>query len=250
MPGKKRTKILQNKLDPAVWIPRKEAARILYISLPTVLRLAGPSFRIAWTRDPSGRKLCFVNAADVERVRLERLGPKMDELERLVLSQLASGKTPNEIVCAHRHVTLEDIQRIRDLSVHMCGGFIVNPPEATEVRKYLDESVVDGISLAQHVRAIVERMDKLARARDAEVPGVFVVHRRGAEELRRLLGENVVDEKSLLERVRALVERAGTPVAPVPTVSTDPPTERPSGVVPAADASKAEEEPPSSKHSS
>src|SRR5437016_4564679 len=87
-----------NRLDPATWLPRREAARILNVSLPTILRWEGPRFRIKATRDKRGRVAWFVCAADVERVRLERLGPTMHELESFVLSELATGRTASEIV--------------------------------------------------------------------------------------------------------------------------------------------------------
>jgi len=157
-------------LDPAVWIPRKEAARILNISLPTVLRWEGPRFRITWTRDPSGRKLCFVNAEDVERVRFERLGPKMDELERYVLAGLAAGRTPSEMVRDGHRVTLEDVQRIRDLDVQLSGAFTVHPDEAVELRQLLDLPTIDGRLLVTRVLDLVSRVERLAmRATNAEL---------------------------------------------------------------------------------
>jgi hypothetical protein len=157
-----RQKGRQKSLDPAVWIPRKEAARILNISLPTVLRWEGPRFRITWTLDASGRKLCFVNAEDVEHVRLERLGPKMDELERYVLAGLAAGRTPSEMVRDGHRVTLEDVQRIRDLDAQLSGAFTVQPAEASELRQLLDVDVVDGSSLVRRVREVVVRAEMLA----------------------------------------------------------------------------------------
>src|SRR5689334_21055706 len=105
-----------NTLDPATWIPRREAARILNVSLPTILRWEGPRFRIKATRDKRGRLAWFVAAADVERVRLERLGPTMHELEAFVLSELAAGRDVSEIVRSGPHVTLADVERVRDMS--------------------------------------------------------------------------------------------------------------------------------------
>lgn len=155
---------LEIKADPDSWIPRKEAARILSVSINTIVRWAGPRFRIKWTRDSvSGRKLCFVNAADVERVRLERLGPTMHELEAFVLSELAAGKTPSEIVRSKQNrVTLEDVQRIRELESQLAGALFIHPQEASELRQLLDADIVDGAALVRHVRAIVERVERLA----------------------------------------------------------------------------------------
>jgi hypothetical protein len=90
------------KLDPATWIPRREAARILNVSLPTILRWEGPRFRITSTHDNAGRVAWFVNAEDVECVRLERLGPTMAEIEAFVLTELAAGRTASEIVRSRR----------------------------------------------------------------------------------------------------------------------------------------------------
>lgn len=86
-----REKTRPEKLDSATWIPRKEAARILKVSLPTILSWAGPRFRV---REEKGRSRIrwFVHADDVERVRLRRLGPTMSELESFVLTELAAGR--------------------------------------------------------------------------------------------------------------------------------------------------------------
>jgi hypothetical protein len=125
--------------------------------------MQGRQLRATSTRDESGRTVWFVNVADLERVRLERLGPRMAELESLVLAELAQGKTASEIVRANsRHVTLEDIQRIRDLDAHLSGAIVVHPAEASELRQLLDASVVDGPSLVRHVRTVVERVEMLA----------------------------------------------------------------------------------------
>jgi hypothetical protein len=86
----------------------------------------------------------------------------MDELERYVLSELAAGRTPSEIVRARQHVTLADVQRIRDLDVHLSGAFTVHPDEALELRQLLDLDVVDGASLVRRVRDVVTRVEMLA----------------------------------------------------------------------------------------
>jgi hypothetical protein len=95
-----KQKARAEKLDPAVWIPRREAARILNVSLPTILRWEGPRFRLTSTRDAAGRVAWFVNADDVERARVERLVSTMAEIEAFVLTELAAGKTASEIVRA------------------------------------------------------------------------------------------------------------------------------------------------------
>jgi hypothetical protein len=157
-----KQKTRQKELDPAVWMPRGEAARILHVSRMTISRWESQQLRATSTIDPWGRTTWFVNVADVERLRLERLGPKMAELESLVLSELEEGKTAINIVRTHPHVTLEDVQRIRDLASHLSGALIVQPAEASELRVLLDANVVDGPSLVRHVRALVERVEMLA----------------------------------------------------------------------------------------
>jgi hypothetical protein len=121
----KDQKARDEKLDPATWIPRREAARILNVSLPTILRWEGPRFRITSTRDKWDRIAWFVNADDVERVRLERLGPTMAEIEAFVLTELAAGKTASEIVRAGRRVTLADVERIRDQDARCRGRLLL-----------------------------------------------------------------------------------------------------------------------------
>jgi hypothetical protein len=152
----------ENKLDPAMWIPRREAARILNVSLPTILRWEGPRFRITSTRDKWGRVAWFVNAADVERARLERLGPTMSELEAFVLTELAAGRTASEIVRAGRRVTLADVERIREHDASLSGGCVVDAATTRELRHLLGTDSVTGPLLLAQIRALVQRIESLS----------------------------------------------------------------------------------------
>jgi len=164
------------KLDPATWIPRREAARILNVSLPTILRWEGPRFRITSTHDSAGRVAWFVNAEDVERVRLERLGPTMAEIEAFVLTELAAGRTASEIVRAGKRVTLADVERIRDQDARLSGGLTIDTATARELRQEFAADFINGATLLAHVRALRQRTDALtgrlngARLGDIEEP--------------------------------------------------------------------------------
>ena len=151
----------EQKLDPATWIPRREAARILNVSLPTILRWEGPRFRITSTRDKWNRVSWFINAEDVERARLERLGPTMSEIEAFVLSELAAGRTASEIVRAGRRVTLADVERIRDQDARLSGAFVVDSSTARELREMFAVDLLSSALLLAHVRAIRQRVDAL-----------------------------------------------------------------------------------------
>jgi hypothetical protein len=159
-PAKKKGR--EKSLDPAVWIPRREAARILSISVQTILRWEGPRFRMTSTTDSVGRLTWFVNAADVERVRLERLGPTMHELEAYVLGELTRGTTPSEIVRSSHRVTLEDVERIRDLDARLSGSCIIDPITASELRHLLDLEALTATSLIAAVSAVISRVEMLA----------------------------------------------------------------------------------------
>lgn len=156
-----KQKARAEKLDPAVWIPRREAARILNVSLPTILRWEGPRFRITSTHDVAGRVAWFVNADDVERVRLERLGPTMAEIEAFVLTELAAGKTASEIVRAGKRVTLADVERIRDQDARLSGAFVVDAATARELRQMFAIESMNSASLLAHVRSQTRRIDSL-----------------------------------------------------------------------------------------
>jgi hypothetical protein len=157
-----KQKARAEKLDPAVWIPRREAARILNVSLPTILRWEGPRFRITSTRDAAGRVAWFVNADDVERVRLERLGPTMAEIEAFVLTELAAGKTASEIVRAGKRVTLADVERIRDQDARLSGAIVVDAAIARELRDLFGIDSMSPGSLIAHARALRRQTDTLA----------------------------------------------------------------------------------------
>jgi hypothetical protein len=158
-PAKEKSRA--NKLDPATWIPRKEAARLLKVSLPTILSWAGPRFRVTQikTRD---RIKWFVHAADVERVRLQRIGPTMHELESFVLTELAAGRTASEIVRAGHQVTLADVERIRDLDARLSGGFVIDAATACELRWVFNVAAMNGPLLLANVRALQQRVDALS----------------------------------------------------------------------------------------
>ncbi len=151
----------EQPLDPATWIPRREAARILNVSLPTILRWEGPRFRIASTRDKWGRLSWFINAADVERARLERLGPTMSEIESFVLSELAAGRTASEIVRAGRRVTLDDVERIRDQDARLSGGLVLDPATSHKLRELLGVEAMTSQLLLAHVRMMTRTIDVL-----------------------------------------------------------------------------------------
>src|SRR6266436_1484927 len=148
-PAKAKTR--PNKLDPATWIPRKEAVQLLKVSLPTILSWAGPRFRVAQVKTKARIKW-FVHAADVERVRLQRIGPTMHELESFVLTELAAGRSASEIVRAGHQVTLGDVERIRDLDVRLSGGFVVDAATSSELRHLLNIEAMSGPLLLAHIR--------------------------------------------------------------------------------------------------
>ena len=168
MKGKGR----ETRLDPTVWIPRREAARILSISLNTVLRWEGPRFRITSTRDSAGRIVWFVNAADVERARLQRLGPTMHELESFVLSELARGSSASAIVRSNHHVTLADIERIRDHDARLSGACVIDPVTTSELRQLLGAEAINASSLLKHVTDLVARVEMLTARLNGAAPSV------------------------------------------------------------------------------
>ena len=154
-------KTRREKLDSATWIPRKEAARILKVSLPTILSWAGPRFRVREENSRS-RIRWFVHAEDVERVRLQRLGPTMSELESFVLTEIAAGRTASEIVRSGRQVTLADIERIRDQDARLSGACIIDATTARELRQIFAIESMSAPLLLAHVRALRQRADALA----------------------------------------------------------------------------------------
>src|SRR5258705_6184414 len=154
-----KEKTRPNRLDPATWIPRKEAARILKVSLPTILSWAGPRFRVEQVTTRSRIKW-FVHAADVERVRLQRLGPTAHELESFVLAELAAGRTASEIVRAGHQITLGDVERIREQDARLSGGFVGDARTSIELRQLLGAEAMNGSMLLAHVRGLGRRVGK------------------------------------------------------------------------------------------
>ena len=130
------------------------------VSLPTILSWAGPRFRVEQVTTRSRIKW-FVHAADVERVRLQRLGPTAHELESFVLAELAAGRTASEIVRAGHQITLGDVERIREQEARLSGGFVVDARTTLELRQLFGAESMNGSVVLAYVRALVTRVEVL-----------------------------------------------------------------------------------------
>ena len=148
--------------DVAVWIPRRETAELLQVAYSTMATWAGPRFRMKKAPAHNGTVRWYCHRDDVERVRLERLGPRLWELERHVLASLAENKPASSIILELEHVTLGDVERIRDHDARLSGACVLDPASVYELRQLLDVEVMSGATLVLHVRALVERVERLA----------------------------------------------------------------------------------------
>ncbi len=152
-----------NELDPAIWCPRSEACRILSTSKQTILRWKDPvSFRMVSKREPGGRLRWYVHVADVERKRLERLGPTLHEVEKFVVYELRRGQRPDQIIESDLHrVTLGDVERIRDHAARLAGGVWIDPDTSSELRALLSTDAITPAVLLAHVRSMVARIESM-----------------------------------------------------------------------------------------
>lgn len=155
------------------WIPRREACEILQVATSTLMSWRGARFRMKTTNHPGdGTIRWFCHRDDVERVRLERIGPRLWELERYVLESLLAGKRAAAIIQGHTHVTLADVERIRDQDARLSGACVLDRECVRELRQLLDIEAMAGPALVLQVRALVERVERLAamRARRSTPP--------------------------------------------------------------------------------
>lgn len=148
-------------IDHAVWIPRREAAKICQVSPQTILSWEGPRFRVYEHYDKNNRKGWYVHRDDVERMRLERIGPKLYELERYVLTELAKGKNAGEIVREGNRCTLGDVERIRDQDARLSDACVIDGATMRELRALLGAERLDPPLLLDAVRLVVERVNDL-----------------------------------------------------------------------------------------
>jgi hypothetical protein len=133
----------------------------------------GARFRMKTTKHPGdGTLRWFCHREDVEQTRLERLGPRLWELERYVLESLIEGKRAAEIIQGRTHITLADVERIRDQDARLSGACVLDAECVRELRQLLDIEAMTGRLLVLHVRALVERVERLAamRARRSTPP--------------------------------------------------------------------------------
>ena len=147
------------------WIPRREACELLQVSKTTIRSWEGKRLRATSRTTSDGTIRWFYHRDDVERARLDRLGPRQWEIERHVLTSLAEGRRPFEIIHEVTHVTLADVERIRDHDARLSGACIVEAECVRELRQLLDLETVNGRMLVLHVRALVERVERLAAMR-------------------------------------------------------------------------------------
>lgn len=149
--------------DLVAWMPRGEACQLLQASVTTLRNWEGKRFRVKRTAATTdGTSRVYYHRDDVERVRLEKLGPRQWEVERHVLDALAQGRTPSTILHEVTHVTLADVERIRDHDARLSGACILETAEVRTLRQLLDVEQMTGAVLVAHVRAVVERVERLA----------------------------------------------------------------------------------------
>lgn len=144
------------------WMPRREACQLLQSSVTTLRNWEGKRLRVKHARSTDGTTRVFYHRDDVERVRLEKLGPRQWEIERHILDALAGERAPSAIIHELSHVTLADVERIRDHNARLSGACILDPASVRELRQLLDVEVMTGAVLVAHVRALVERVERLA----------------------------------------------------------------------------------------
>ena len=144
------------------WMPRREACELLQASVSTLRDWEGKRFRVKWARSTGGKPLAYYHRDDIERVRLEKLGPRQWEIERHVLDALAAGKTPWAILREVTHVTLADVERIRDHDARLSNACILDGASVRELRQLLELEAMTAPVLVAHVRAVVERVERLA----------------------------------------------------------------------------------------
>lgn len=148
--------------DLVAWMPRREACQLLQASVSTLRAWEGKRFRVKWSRSTSGQPWAYYHRDDIERVRLEKLGPRQWEVERHVLDALAKGRSPSAILHEVTHVTLADVERIRDHDARLSGACIVETADVRALRQLLDVEQMTGPVLVANVRAVVERVERLA----------------------------------------------------------------------------------------
>lgn len=144
------------------WMPRREACQLLQSSVTTLRNWEGKRLRVKHARATDGTTRVFYHRDDVERVRLEKLGPRQWEIERHVLDALAQERSPNAIIHELSHVTLADVERIREHDARLSGACIIDAASVRELRQLLDVEVMTGAALVAHVRALVQRVEYLA----------------------------------------------------------------------------------------
>lgn len=162
--GKKKRAKARSAENLAAWMPRREACEVLNSSRSTLRAWEGKRFRAK--RVGRGRDVrVYYHRDDVERTRLDKLGPRQWEIERAVLSSLDAGDSPFQILARLSHVTLGDVERIRDHDARLSGACIVEREHVRELRQLLGVEMFRGETLVAHVRALVLRVEKLAVSR-------------------------------------------------------------------------------------
>jgi DNA-binding transcriptional MerR regulator len=148
--------------DLTAWMPRREACKLLQCTVSTLRAWEGKRFRVKRVKATNGSPFAYYHRDDIERVRLERLGPRQWEIERHVLDALAAGKTPNAILHEVTHVTLADIEKIRDHDARLSGACVLEVGDVRALRQLLEVEQMTGPALVANVRAVVERVERLA----------------------------------------------------------------------------------------
>ncbi len=159
-----RTPRTKHDEEISKWIPRHEVEALLGVSSRTLRRWEGPRLRV---RRFDGRRTAYVHRDDVERLRSARAGHTMHKKELAVLEGLRAGKSHLDIMRETR-LTLEDIERIRDLDARFDGGFVVDGRTAALLCDELELEQINSLALLAAVRKLIDRNRYLCNSRNSE----------------------------------------------------------------------------------
>lgn len=129
-----------------------------------VLRLRSPTFRIEEWRCSYNRRIkWFVNAADVERERLRRLGPRDYQLEREVIQCMREGRSPIEVMERLPYVTLADLERVQQAHARVIGTIVFDGEQVQLAANLLGiDGLISAAKILTAIRVVCTRVDRLA----------------------------------------------------------------------------------------
>lgn len=144
------------------WLSSRAAATILRMTPRQLRHLEGPDFHLGRFVGPNGTPSWWALAEEVEKKRIERLGPTEYDREKIVLTELAEGKTAQQILLGHKDIRLSQIEAIRESAARLSDAIVISGQALSRVRQIFGAEIASAEELVREIETMVRENRRMA----------------------------------------------------------------------------------------